>query len=419
MIHKFLKYLTNEGIAYRVTNGYKAIVNGVNDDSDYDILFKVSDFKTITTSVGDFCAHYNYKLVQVYHQEVYAKNFFVYDATQNRLLNLDLYGELSRKGIKLFNEDELFNHKTEYQGISILKPHQEFIQYLIKKVDKEAISETTFNHLKALFRNQQNDCERYLKQFFKKSHASITHAFLHNEYAVFAKHILSFKEDFKSLKKNTASNSIKNSFRILKRIIQPTGLAIAFLGPDGSGKSTIIDGLLEQTLPFRRHDYFHLKPIPQNKNAVQQVVTNPHQYEPYSFLKSYFKLLFFVYQYNMGWLKHIVRLKIKSSLVIFDRYYDDVLADNKRYRYGGSKTIAKCIRYFIPKSELYFILTADATIIHKRKQEVPIEELQRQIKAYRGLADNTRYINIDVNKPPKEIVLEITKIIMQKMNERY
>ena len=121
----------------------------------------------------------------------------------------------------------------------------------------------------------------------------------------------------------------------------------------------------------------------------------------------------------MGWLKHIVRLKIKSSLVIFDRYYDDVLADNKRYRYGGSKTIAKCIRYFIPKPKLYFILTTHANIIHKRKQEVPLQELQRQIKAYRNLADNKRYFNIDVSKTPEEIVLEITKIIMQKMNERY
>ena len=196
-------------------------------------------------------------------------------------------------------------------------------------------------------------------------------------------------------------------------------MAIGFLGPDGSGKSTIIEGLLDQTLPFRRHDYFHLKPIPQKDNTIHQVVSDPHQYKPYSFLKSYFKLLFFVYQYNMGWLKHIVRLKIKSSLVIFDRYYDDVLADNKRYRYGGSKTIAKCIRYFIPKPKLYFILTTDANIIHKRKQEVPLQELQRQIKAYRNLADNKRYFNIDVSKTPEEIVLEITKIIMQKMNERY
>jgi thymidylate kinase len=419
MIHNFLKYLKTEGIAYRVTNGYEAIINGVFDDSDYDILFKVSDFININSIVGDFCSHYNYKLVQVYHQEVYAKNFFVYDASKNHFLNLDLYGELSRKGIRLFNEVELFSHTTEYQGISILKPHQEFIQYLIKKVDKETVSETKFNHLKALFLNQQNDCELYLKQFFKKSHTSITHAFLNNEYAVFAKYILSFKEDFKSLKKNTSSNSINNIFRILKRIIKPTGLVIVFLGPDGSGKSTIIEGLLHQTLPFRRYDYFHLKPIPQKENAVQQVVTDPHQYKPYSFLKSYIKLLFFVYQYNMGWLKHITRLKIKSSLVIFDRYYDDVLADHKRYRYGGSKTIAKFIRYFIPKPDLYFILTADADIIHKRKQEVPLEELQRQINEYRSLEDKKRYINMDVSNTPKEIVLEITKIIMQKMNERY
>lgn len=419
MIHDFLKHLTTEGIAYRVTNGYEAIVDSVVDDTDYDILFKALDFKNINAIVYDFCANCNYKLVQVYHQEVHAKNFFVYDASNNSFLNLDLYGELSRKKIKLFNENELFNHTAEHQGISILIPHQEYIQYLIKKVDKQDIPESVFNHLKVLYDKQQKECEHYLKQFFKKSHASINHAFLNNDYSAFYKHLLSFKDDFKSLKKNASSNSIKNSIRILKRIIKPTGSTIAFLGPDGSGKSTIIDGLLDQTLPFRRHDYFHLKPIPQKDNVIQQVVSNPHQYKPYSLLKSYIKLLFFMYQYNMGWLKHITRLKIKSSLVIFDRYYDDLLVDNKRYRYGGSKTIAKFVRYFIPKPDLYFILTADANIIHKRKQEVSLQELQRQITAYQCLADNKSYINIDVSKTPKEIVLEVTKIIMQKMNERY
>lgn len=201
--------------------------------------------------------------------------------------------------------------------------------------------------------------------------------------------------------------------------MQPKGFTICFLGPDGSGKSTIIDGLLKRDLPFNRYDYFHLKPILQKDSGEHKVVSDPHQHKPYSLLKSYIKLLFFVYQYNKGWVYNIVPLKSKSSLVIFDRYYDDILVDHKRYRYSGSKSAAKFIRNFIPKPDLYFVLTTNANIIHKRKQEVAIEELERQIKGYRSLVDDKRYINIDVSKTPKEIVSEISNIIVSKINERY
>ena len=197
-------------------------------------------------------------------------------------------------------------------------------------------------------------------------------------------------------------------------------MCVSFLGPDGSGKSTIINKVIETRLPFRRKDYFHLKPIKKSSaNDNLKTVTDPHKYPPYNKIKSYLKILYFIYQYNIGWIKNILPLKIKSSLIIFDRYFDDILVDTRRYRYGGSQAIVRIARKFIPKPDIYFILTADPEVIYRRKKEVPFEELQRQVEAYRSLADGKRYFNIDVNRPPEEIVKEIVHIMMEKMNERY
>jgi thymidylate kinase len=130
-------------------------------------------------------------------------------------------------------------------------------------------------------------------------------------------------------------------------------------------------------------------------------------------------LLYFIYQYNFGWVKNIIPLKIKSSLIIFDRYFDDLIADNKRYRYGGENFMAKFFRLFIKKPSLYFVLVTDAKTIYQRKQEVAFTELESQIFKYRSLVDNQRYFEIDVKESPNTIVKNVFRILMQKMNERY
>ena len=192
-------------------------------------------------------------------------------------------------------------------------------------------------------------------------------------------------------------------------------MTVSFLGPDGSGKSTIIDAVTSADIPFTRNDYFHLKPLKKVScgvsGAVSEMVEDPHKYPPYPALKSYGKLLFFIYQYNMGWIKNILPLEDKASLIIFDRYYDDLLVDNRRYRYGGSLAIARMVRAFIPQPDIYFVLVADPKIIYERKQEVAFEELKRQVAAYEALVDGKRYFKIDVDNTVDNISSQVIKII--------
>jgi thymidylate kinase len=191
---------------------------------------------------------------------------------------------------------------------------------------------------------------------------------------------------------------------------------IAFLGPDGSGKSTIIEELKKRDLPFRRIDYFHLKPRLFGDKDINKIVTNPHAKKPYRGILSYLKLFHFMSDYIIGYFIKILPLKIKSSLIVFDRYYDDILIDPKRFRYGGSLKFAKIMRIFIPKPDIYFVLVAEADVLYKRKQEVEFNELQRQLNEYKKLTDHKKYILIDVNRDVERIVDEIENYLFNRLS---
>ena len=79
MIHTFLKYLKLNSIDYVITNGYQYFFEDAVTENDVDILFKRRDFINIEKFVKDFCKQENFKIVQIYHQEVYTKNIFLYN----------------------------------------------------------------------------------------------------------------------------------------------------------------------------------------------------------------------------------------------------------------------------------------------------------------------------------------------------
>ena len=64
----------------------------------------------------------------------------------------------------------------------------------------------------------------------------------------------------------------------------------------------------------------------------------------------------------------------KNHAVLFDRYYYDLLADNKRYRHGLNPFWTKLFMRIIPKPDLIFIIDAPTQTVIRRKQEFSVDE---------------------------------------------
>ena len=206
------------------------------------------------------------------------------------------------------------------------------------------------------------------------------------------------------------------------------GLMIAFLGTDGSGKSTIIEALPGalglQTSP-ERIVYYHSRPyVLQPSKAtkgldLKAACPNPHAKPPYGVLKSLFKLLFCVADYRLGYMWKVRRQLAEGKLVIFDRYYYDFYLDKIRYCMGIGDTWFRLTEWLIPKPDITFVLTGEAEPIWKRKQEMPLAEVQRQIDTLEKHKSHFAHpATIDVVRPISEVVSSVVAVIQDAVQRK-
>ena len=154
-----------------------------------------------------------------------------------------------------------------------------------------------------------------------------------------------FKASFARFQKKLLSGTIKKKRaafaelrRFVSRVTMPAGVWIAIYGPDGCGKSSVIAKLKPKIIPyFRRIDQSHFRPYVGGSRGDRSPAPDPHTGPNRSFLVSVLKILYYWTDYVVGYLLKVLPACIRSTFYIFDRYYDDICIDPKRYAYGGPR----------------------------------------------------------------------------------
>jgi thymidylate kinase len=210
--------------------------------------------------------------------------------------------------------------------------------------------------------------------------------------------------------------------RSLGRWFRPTGFFVAVVGPDGVGKSTLIDHLIPMLRPaFLRQTVSNWRPgWFWRLKGTAVPVTNPHAKPNYSAWFSVARLFAHVMDYLFGYLFLIRPRLTHSTLVVFDRYFHDMLVDSRRYRYGGPRWLLKAVYPLIPKPDLLLVLDAPEELILSRKQEVKQEELSRQRQSYLKIAkDRPLTFVIDASRPLALAGAEVTGVVIAILHERF
>jgi thymidylate kinase len=155
------------------------------------------------------------------------------------------------------------------------------------------------------------------------------------------------------------------------------------------------------------------------ETGAKAFVAEPHAQPLRGRVSSLAKLAFWCASFNLGYLRYIFPQLTRSTLVMFDRYYHDILVDTRRYRYRGPLWLARLVGKAVPRPHLVILLDASPDVLFARKQEISFEEISRQREEYLNLVhhlDNGHLI--DASKPLDEVVSEVEQTILDYMATR-
>lgn len=164
------------------------------------------------------------------------------------------------------------------------------------------------------------------------------------------------------------------------------GKIVVFLGPDGAGKSTVLN-LVQAQMDSRGAEYAYRYFAPgflkrYRPKGDGSITTNPHEGRQYGPSLIIAKLCLMLFEFRMG----VPRLRRAHRMVLFDRYIHDIIVDPRRYRMERLRWWMRLMLKAAPKPDYLFVISVPVDVIQARKQEVPPEETARQVAAYAALA---------------------------------
>lgn len=189
------------------------------------------------------------------------------------------------------------------------------------------------------------------------------------------------------------------------------GRFVVLLGPDGCGKSSVLAGVARMLAPdFAGVDARHYRP--RAAWGAGRPVDAPHAAPPRSALLSVAKLALELARFRGGYRRSVRPLVDRGALVLFDRYYHDLLADPRRYRYGGPAWLARRVGRWIPAPDLFVVLDAPPEVLQARKAEVPPAESAAARAAYLALAGELpRAHVVDGARPLDHVVADVAALV--------
>jgi hypothetical protein len=197
------------------------------------------------------------------------------------------------------------------------------------------------------------------------------------------------------------------------------GLYLVLAGPDGSGKSTLAKLIIEGASgAFSEQLHLHWRPgvLPRLGSLFGRSegdVAQPHSKPPHSPIVSTGMILYYWLDFLFGSWIRIKPGRRRNGLVLMERGWWDFAIDPLRYRLASFPSLIMLLGRVLPKPDVVLILEARPETLLKRKQELPANELARQLQGWRDIRfpSSVPSLYLDGSKEPEANVLAIKRLI--------
>lgn len=218
----------------------------------------------------------------------------------------------------------------------------------------------------------------------------------------------------------------------LRDLADPKGIFVSVSGPDGSGKTTVIDAVIAELKTIYGSDsviYRHFRPealpriadVAKAAHAIEKVdkdYSNPHRAKPSGKLGSLMRVGYYYLDYLVGYFRSVKPVLLKRQIMLFDRYYFDMICDPARSRISLPYGFLRLVGRLLPLPKYAFFIHVDPREVYRRKQELTLERIEELNSRYLGLVRCGMLREVSNNGPYHEAVVQIVDTIVKDRDAR-
>lgn len=421
---KFFTLLEQKGIPYAVLSNYFAYPEEIH--SDVDFVVPEPHRLSIPSLVQSLCRESDAHLLQIseYHNTT---AFSCFVATLKGVvpihLRFDVCSDDHRRDKLILPWQFMLEGRRRYaEGFFVPAPEKSLLHYLLKRVEKRSLQQSQLAALYKWFQDAPEESQQILRRYWPTDYGQILGCIL-DQVPPQAESLDAWSRnvqlrDARQTVYARAAQYMKEIRRKVRRVRQPLGFLVAFLGPDGCGKSTALVGVTAALHPAFAHTAeYHL--LVKHRGRKEIDTSRPHAKKPRSPVTSMAKALFWFLDLWLGYWTKLRPKMVRSTLIIFDRYVHDLQVDRTRYRYSGPEGWPRLLSALSPQPHLWILLDAPPEVLWRRKPELTQEESARQLDAYRRLLaakPNARVI--DACQPPEQVVADVCSEVFRRLEAR-
>ena len=397
-----LKMCLKRKISHCILRDYETLPDLIGHDLDLAVV--PSDYAKFEECIEQLITKYSLSCVRLDKRSDYYSYAIIISPTLDGILKIDVWSELRWRGLNWMDIEKVVSCSIGWKGMKVAAPeHRTIIRIWKDLIFTGKIPDRAKKRVLSEVEQSHDEVEKIALQYLgetlgMKLISSITDQNWQGvadlskaiRKKLLRKHIKINITDFV----DAICGMSVFAYSYIKKILRPNGKLVVLIGPDGSGKTTLANKLLE-TLPrllFAEGHYIYSRfcIIPELKSFFSSGITEKlggdkkvQAKKRLSLMRSTIMILYYSLDFALGNFKMIF-WKSRGHIVVTDRYYYDY------YMQPHWKNMPRWLLRFceitVPKPDMILFLYCQPDIIHKRKPELGVEEIARQQNTVKSLA---------------------------------